>query len=326
MFSSLRMSAITIALSLVGTLAIPQAYAASIPETRDPIKLTLNEWTGQHVTTKIAGIILERMGYKVEYVTAGYLPQFTALSDGTADAALEIWLSNIGETWPKAKESGKVVEVGDLGLKAREGWLYPTYMKNICPGLPNWEALKSDACVQALATADTLPSGRILDYPPDWGSHSDKMIKGLDLQLQAVSAGSEGALVSELKAAELKKTPIVAMFWSPHWLFYQLDLEWVEMPKYEPACMDDPKWGPNPNEVGDCALPNSKIIKVAWSGMEKKWPAAYRFLQNYQMPAEEQIPMIAAVDVDNQTLDEVAQAWVEKNKDTWQKWVDAAAK
>lgn len=58
-------------LFLTAGQVIPSAYADSVPESKDPIKLALNEWTGQHITTKAAGKILERMGYNVEYVTAG---------------------------------------------------------------------------------------------------------------------------------------------------------------------------------------------------------------------------------------------------------------
>ena len=74
--------AVAAALSLSG-----QARAGSVPESTDPIKLAINEWTGQHITTYIAGEILTRMGYKVEYVTAGSYPQYTGIADGSLEAA-----------------------------------------------------------------------------------------------------------------------------------------------------------------------------------------------------------------------------------------------
>ena len=78
-------------------------------------------------------------------------------------------------------------------------------MADICPGLPDWEALA--ACAEAMATAETFPDGRILSYPADWGTRSADMIKGLAIPYQAVPAGSEGALVAELKASVDKKSP-----------------------------------------------------------------------------------------------------------------------
>ena len=111
----------------------------------DSIKLAMNEWTGQHLSTKVAGAILERAGYSVEYVTAGYGPQFIAMSEGDLHASLEIWTSNAPGQFTEAAAAGKVKDIGDLGLDAREGVLYPIHMKEMCPGLPSWEALNNCA-------------------------------------------------------------------------------------------------------------------------------------------------------------------------------------
>lgn len=99
--------------------------AAELGAQDEPIKLAINEWTGQHITTHVAGNILERMGYEVEYVTAGYFPQFTAMADGTIHASLEIWSNNIGDNFIKARDAGKVEHIGDLGLETNDGWVYP---------------------------------------------------------------------------------------------------------------------------------------------------------------------------------------------------------
>ncbi len=298
------------------------AGAAEMGAADEPIKLAMNEWTGQHITTKVAGEILKRMGYQVEYITAGYFPQFTAMSDGTLDASLEIWSNNVGDNWIKARDSGKVVRIGDLGLDTAEGWMYPAHMAEVCPGLPSWEALAE--CVETLQTAETFPNGRILSYPADWGTRSADMITGLDIPFQAVPAGSEGALVAELKASVDKKSPLVMMFWAPHWVLAEVDVGWVEMPAYDPTCATDPAYGPNPDAVNDCGVDVATTFKVAWSGMADKWPAAYKFLEAFQMADSEQIPMMAAIDVNGEDLDKVTTAWVDANESTWKPWVDAA--
>ena len=53
------------------TLVAGMGQAAELGAVDQPIKLAINEWTGQHVTTHIAGEMLKAAGYKVEYVTAG---------------------------------------------------------------------------------------------------------------------------------------------------------------------------------------------------------------------------------------------------------------
>ena len=52
-------------------------------------------------------------------------------------------------------ESGDIVVLGSLGLKPQEGWIYPPYMNEKCPGLPSYDALYD--CAQAFAAADTFP-------------------------------------------------------------------------------------------------------------------------------------------------------------------------
>ena len=115
------------------------ASAADLGAKDEPIKLTMLEWTGQHVSTHIAGQLLEKLGYKVEYVTAGNFPEFSGLSDGTLSGSVEVWMNNVGDIFPKVLADKKIVDVGPLKLQTNEGWIYPKYMEQICPGLPDWK-------------------------------------------------------------------------------------------------------------------------------------------------------------------------------------------
>src|SRR5260221_155888 len=66
----------TISLSVLLLLTASRIdIAKELGATSEPIKLAMLEWTGQHVTTHIAGNILESMGYNVEYETARNIPQ-----------------------------------------------------------------------------------------------------------------------------------------------------------------------------------------------------------------------------------------------------------
>lgn len=313
--------------SLIAALALStalgtQAIAADMGDTGTPIKLAIGEWTGQHISTHMAAQLLEKMGYSVELVTAGNYPQHTALADGDLHATMEVWTNNAGDIYPKMKETGKIVDIGPLGLVTREGWMYPKHMEELCPGLPNWEALVD--CKDKMITADTFPQGRILSYPADWGTRSADIIKAMALDYKAIPAGSEGALVAELKSADTQKTPLVMMFWAPHWVFADVEVGWVELPEYAPECDTDPAWGPNPNATGDCGVEAPETIKVAWSGFEETWPAAWAFLKEFQVDTSDQEAMMKAIDQDGQPIEEVVGAWVDANEATWSPWVDAA--
>lgn len=311
----------SVAYLALGGGAITTAHA-DIPESDEPIRLAVNSWTGAQITTHIAGGILERAGYEVDYVNAGYFPQFAAITEGDLHATLEVWSNNGVEQFNKALDSGKAVNLGDLGIQANEGWAYPPYVAEQCPGLPDWEALKD--CVEELATSETYPKGRILAYPADWGGRTEKMIEGFDLPYEAVAGGSEGAMAAELRSAVQREEPIVMMFWAPHWIFHEVDLQWVEMPEWSEECEEDPSWGPNPDAVNDCNVANPELFKMAWVEFEDQWPAAYRLLEQFQLNAEEQIAMIHAVDVEERNLDDVVAEWLEENESRWREWVQQA--
>lgn len=304
------------------TLFTGVAQAADMGAVDEPIKLTINEWTGQHISAHIAGETLKKAGYQVEYVTAGYDAQFTAMADGELHAALEVWSSNAPDLYNKMADEGKVIDVGETGFEAREGFIYPVHVKEMCPGLPAWEALKD--CTAKFATAETIPSGRLIDYPADWGSPGADRMTGLELPFKAVPAGSEGALIAELKASVTKKSPLLMVFWQPHWALSEYDVEWVDMPKAEDACFSDAGWGVNPNAVNDCDFAPSRVFKVAWSGFEEKWPAAYKVLQAVEIPTADQQELMAAIDQRGDKIEGVIADWMAANESKWSDWVAQA--
>jgi glycine betaine/proline transport system substrate-binding protein len=309
-------------LSVLALCAAGAANAADMGAVDEPIKLAINEWTGQHISTHIAGEMLKAAGYKVEYVTAGYMNMYQAMADGELHGAMEIWSSNVSDQYGALKGEGKLEELSDLGLAAKEGIAYPAHVAEMCPGLPAWEALQE--CAMNFATAETLPMGRLVDYPADWGTPGADRMVGLELPFKAVPAGSEGALIAELRASTEKKSPLLITFWQPHWAMSAYDVQFVELPPGEDACFNDPAWGPNPNAINDCDFSASRIFKAGWAGMKDKCPAAHEILVNYKLDVADQQPMMGMVDVDGKPVEEVVAAWMSSNEAKWKPGVDAA--
>ena len=312
----------TLRLAGLALAAAGAAQAAELGDTDRPIRLAINEWTGQHVTTHIGGEILKRAGYDVEYVTAGYFNMYQAMGEGEISAALEVWTSNVSDQFGEEQAAGRVVDVSGLGLDAKEGFAYPAHVEEICPGLPDWEALKD--CAGQFATAETIPQGRLVDYPADWGTPGADRVAGLELPYKAVPAGSEGALIAELRAATERKSPLLIVFWQPHWAMSAYDVKFVALPEGTPDCYEDASWGVNPNAVADCDFIPTRIFKAAWSGFEETWPAAYEILEAYRLTTAQQQPLMGAVDVDGRSVEEVAAEWVDANETIWRPWVEAA--
>lgn len=298
------------------------ANAASVPESSDPIKIAINEWTGQHISAHIAGSLLQKLGYTVEYVTAGAVPQFAAIAQGNIHLQPEVWDNNVGDVYPKAIEAGDIVRIGSLGLKPREGWMFPPYMKDKCPDLPDAAALTK--CAQAFATAETFPKGRLITYPADWGTRSKELVTNAGLPLQPVAGGSEGAMIAELKSAYAAEQPMLMMFWAPHWIHAELKFDWIELPAAAADCAENPAPGFDANKTGDCGFAQADIGKVVSKDFKATWGGAYKLVELMSIDNDTQNTMMLEIDNKKRKLDEVVQEWIDGNEATWKPWVEAA--
>jgi glycine betaine/proline transport system substrate-binding protein len=310
---------------LLATAAACSALALGAPagaqDSSDPIRLTLHDWTGQLITTRIMGEVLQEAGLNVEYVQADYLAQFAGLKTGDLHVAMEIWETTGREAMDEALATGTVVNLGETGMQAIEEWWYPLYMKEACPGLPDWEALLEPDCAEAFATPETLPDGRYLGGPVTWGGFDEERVEALDLPFVVIHAGTDAALFAELESAIQREAPILLWVYAPHWAPIRYDGEWVEFPPYETACYDDPAWGVNPDMAYDCAKPRGPIWKVAWAGLEENWPSAKAAIEAFTVENDEMGEMIAAVDLEGQSVEAVVDAWMTENETRWQEWI-----
>ncbi|WP_264210547.1 ABC transporter substrate-binding protein [Leisingera thetidis] len=309
-------------LRILGTVALAAAVSAShawSAESADPIKLTLHDWSGQLINTKIMGSILEEAGYNVEYVQADYIAQFAGLKTGDLHLAMEIWETTGREALDDATASGKVVNAGETGLMAIEEWWYPAYMKDRCPGLPDWQALKD--CAEEFATAETSPYGRYVGGPVTWGGFDEERIEALELEFEVVHAGTDAALFAELESAYQRQDPIVLWVYVPHWAPAKYEGEFVEFPPYSAECYADPAAGVNPDMAYDCGKPRGPIWKAAWAGLPEKWPGAYEIIQSYRVSNEEMSAMVGKADLEGVDIDTVVSGWMTANKDRWSGWI-----
>ncbi len=305
------------AAAVVGFGLAGAAFAEA--ESQEPIKLTLHDWTGQLLTTTIMGKVLASAGYNVEYVQADYIAQFAGLKSGDLHVAMEIWETTGREAMDEATATGNVVNMGETGMNAIEEWWYPAYMEEVCPGLPDWQAL--NGCAREFATPETAPKGRYLGGPVTWGGFDDERVEALSMDFEVVHAGTDAALFAELESAYQRKAPIVLWVYAPHWAPTKYEGSFVEFPPYTPECYGDPSVGINPSMAYDCGKPTGPIWKVAWSGVADKWPGAAMAIKAFTITNEDMGAMVADVDLNGKSVDEVSDAWLAENKDAWSAWI-----
>ena len=302
------------ALALAPTLAAAQ-------DSSDPIVIPTHSWSSQIVISNVVGQIYEEMGNYVEYVTADGQAVYESIRLGDVALNAEVWEGTHATSLAAALERGGLVEAGEHEATTREDWWYPMWVKEDCPGLPDWEALND--CAEIFATPETGDKGRYLGGPVDWEKYDQERIDALGLNFQVVNAGSAAALWAAIGAAEANQDPILVFNWTPNFAEAVWPGEFVQFPAYEEGCRTDPAVGPNPEATHDCGNPSGGWLKkVAWDGMEEKWPSAFCVLQEMSFNNEQISEMARLVDVDMLPPEAAASEWLAANRDVVEPWID----
>ena len=313
-----RVTTAVFAGTMMAAVGFSAPTVAAVPESKDPIILTIHDWTGQYITTHLMGRVLEEIGYNVKYQQADYIAQFAGLESGDLHIAMEMWETTGKQAMDESLKTGKTVDLGETGMDAKEEWWYPIYMKERCPGLPDWKAL--NACAEVFSTPETAPKGRYLGGPVTWAGFDDERAEALGLDFEVVHAGTDAALFAELQSAYERQAPFLGWVYAPHWAPFKFKGEWVEFPEYTDDCYENPSWGMNKDMAYDCGKPFGWIKKVGWKAGEAKWPCAYEAVRNFYINNDTMGALIVEVDLDGKSVDEVVETWIQGNKSTWKKW------
>lgn len=303
--------------ALVAAACTPAAPAAT--ETpKITIKLAENSWTGSSVNVNVAKIILEQeLGYEVEIVTIDERNQWPALATGDLSASLEVWPSGHQEAMAQYIDDQKVVDnIGELGVVGKIGWYIPSYLLADHPELATFEGFQNADEAALFKTAESGDAGQFLAGDPAWVQYDADIIQNLGMNLQVVNAGSEQAILAALDAAYSREEPILFYFWTPHSIHAKYDLTEVKLPDYSDACYAGTSTG-----GVDCDYPPDVLLKIAWSGLQDAAPDVYEFLENFKYANQDQIDMIAAVELNKAEVAQAARDWVDAHEDVWKAWL-----
>lgn len=302
--------------------AAPQAASGESAPASAPAKITIklaeNPWTGAQVNAAVAKQLLEeKLGYTVEIVSIDENAQWPALANGDLSASLEVWPSGHADNIAQYIDDQKVVEnAGELGVVGRIGWYQPSYVVAAHPELATWEGFKNPELAGLFSTAETGDKGQFLSGDPSWVQYDESIVDGLGLELQVTYAGSEEAIVAALDSAYSREEPVLFYFWTPHSIFAKYDLTRVSLPDYSDEC-----YAKAASSGVDCDYPADTLFKIVWAGLKDVAPDAYHLLTNLSYSTDDQIAMIAAVEVDGKSIDEAAAEWIAANESVWQGWI-----
>ena len=294
---------------------------ASISKAADPIRIPVLNWTSQIVMANVMAQIFEEMGHTAELVPAESASRYEAVRIGDLHVAHETWESTMALPFYEAMDKGGLIDAGSHDLITFEEMGVPNWVieEGLCPGLPNWEALKDPACAANFATADSDGKGSWLEGPYEW--HTDVMpnrLKGLGIDdLWTVKfAGSADALWAELKAAKAEGRGTVIFNWSPNFTD-AAGFTFIEFPPYFEGCRLEQGGS---LETTGCGSPKGWLKKAAHIKFPLSHPDAYKFYTKMSFTAPQIGTMADLVDNQGMSHADAAAKFIADNRDLFDLW------
>nr|WP_096911886.1 glycine betaine ABC transporter substrate-binding protein [Neobacillus jeddahensis] len=118
--------------------------------------------------------------------------------------------------------------------------------------------------------------------------------------------GSSAAMTASLKKAYDKKEPIIVTGWTPHWMFAQYDLKYLEDPK---------------GVFGE----DESIHTIARKGLKDDLPDAYKVLDQFNWTPDDMGVVMNGI-ANGDDPEEAAAEWVKENTDKVSEWTNGASK
>ena len=289
---------------------------ANAADSKKPIRIPTHNWSSQVVMAYVIGGIFESMGNNVEYVPADSQAVYESIRIGDVDISHEVWESAFGKSFTTALDKGGLLDWGDHEARTLEDMGYPNWVAKLCPGLPDWNALKNADCAKAFATPDSGGKGRMLEGPQTW--HGDLIPQRIDAlglgDLWVVKfAGSADALWAELAAAKKEGRGTIIFNWTPNFTD-GAGFTFIDFPPYTAGCR------PEDGGDGKCGSPDGYLKKAVNADFPKTHPAAAAMFKKLSFTPTQIGAMAALVDEDGMTQEDAGIKWLTDNKNVWTPW------
>lgn len=284
--------AVVAILGLILTFGSADAYKTNVfnlvsGESKGNITLSYVTWDTEIASTNVIAEVLRQAGYTVETTPLDNAIMWSSVATNEADAMVGAWLPNTHA--PQYEQYGDQME--DLGPNlegAITGLTVPTYMEDV-----NSIEDLSDEANQTITGIE--PGAGVVAAAEDAvGTYSN-------LQGWTVQTSSSGAMTTELGTSIASEDDIVITGWSPHWMFQEYDLKYLEDPK---------------GVFGEGETINTMVRQ----GLQDDMPEAYQILDNFYWEVADMESVMAEINkgADPQTA---AQAWIEENQETVDQWL-----
>ncbi|GGO88570.1 ABC transporter substrate-binding protein [Wenjunlia tyrosinilytica] len=314
--------AITAAAAFSTVTALSGCGAVDMTEQRSPfagaagaktVTLSVQSWVGAQANTAVAKYLLEHeLGYRVDTVQVDEVPAWDALSQGRVDAIMEDW----GHPDQEKRYIGDkrlVARGGGLGVSGHIGWWVPKYLADRHPDIADWHNLNKYA--HLFRSPESGGKGQLLDGSPSYVTNDKALVKNLGLDYEVVFAGSEAAQITQLKQQYKRHKPFLTYWYKPQWLFKQVPMVEVKLPKYTDACA-----AKDPEKI-DCAYPTTPLQKVLNADFAENGGRAAKLLKNFHWSERDQNEVSLLIADKKMKPQDAARKWVEEHPRVWREWL-----
>ncbi|WP_010529730.1 glycine betaine ABC transporter substrate-binding protein [Lentibacillus jeotgali] len=258
-------------------------------DSKGTINMAQINWAENIAVTNMWKVILEEKGYNVNLKTLDMGVIMQSLASGDLDINLEVWLPVQDKAYLEEYKDEVFFSEATWYDNAKVGLVVPKYMEDI-------------NSIEDLNANKEKFEGEITGF--DAGAGTMEVTKelipeyGLDYEL---IPSSEPAMISAIGDAIENKEPVVAPLWSPHRVFSQYDLKFLEDPK---------------NVYGQ----TEKIHHATRQGFADDFPKVSEWMKNWKMDDDAIGQLMTYVNDAEEPIDG-ARKWVEENQDLVNEWI-----
>lgn len=264
--------------------------ASDDKDSKEDIIMGQISWAENIAVTNMWKVILEEEGYDVEFNLLDMGTTMAALESGDLDLTLEVWLPVQDANYLKQYQDSVDFAEEPWYDNAKVGLVVPEYMEDI-------------NSIEDLKKYQDEFEGEITGFDPGAGTMevTEDVIEDYDLDYELITS-SEPAMITEIAETIKENGSIVAPLWSPHRVFSEMDLKFLDDPKETYGGVEE-------------------IFTASRQGFDEDFVEVDQWMKNWEMDDDAIGELMQYVGDEEENPIKGAEKWVEENRDLVDEWI-----
>ena len=264
--------------------------ASDDKDSKEDIVMGQISWAENIAVTNMWKVILEDEGYDVEFNLLDMGTTMAALESGDLDLTLEVWLPVQDANYLKQYQDSVDFAEEPWYDNAKVGLVVPEYMEDV-------------NSIEDLKKYQDEFEGEITGFDPGAGTMevTEDVIEDYDLDYELITS-SEPAMITEIAETIKENGSIVAPLWSPHRVFSEMDLKFLDDPKETYGGVEE-------------------IFTASRQGFDEDFAKVDQWMKNWEMDDDAIGELMQYVGDEEENPIKGAEKWVEENRDLVDEWI-----